>query len=490
MKKLRAATLCSGIGAPEHALADRYDFKFCAEIEKFPSTVLAHHYPKTPNLGDITKIDGTLWRDKIDIIIGGPPCQSFSVAGDRQSLDDPRGMLTFQYLELLKQIQPAIAIYENVYGILTSKENPWGKFLGCAIGSDEILPPLEKWRRAGMVAGKHVSVSWRTLNARNFGLAQNRERVYAVIVDSRKFGRLVSAPSWFDSRRFLSVSGEVSFESDGCVGVAAAKQSTREKAASDVGIRTEFPPPIAGTLGQGHGSGGNKIDGVGAYIPIAVGFSSIDCGNGAQSELSPTLRAGKCGNSSAVAFPTVGFSKVDAGGDTREECAPTLRAGNFKKSHISSTANGVSIAYSVDSRQGTLRQETSNALLAKGSGGWSLDQVSPVIVGQDLSWEIRRLTPIECERLQGFPDDYTNVYWRGKASSPNSLRYKALGNSMAVPCLRYIADCLDMVLQRYQQFFDSPDAFDVYLAGLQVEAKEQIARDRFKATEGTQLSLF
>lgn len=453
--KLCAATLCSGIGAPEHALADRYDFTFCAEIEKFPSTVLAHHYPETPNLGDITKIDGTLWRDKIDIIIGGPPCQSFSVAGDRQSLDDPRGMLTFQYLELLKQIQPAIAIYENVYGILTASENPWGKFLGLAVGSDEINPPLGRWKRAGMVAGKYVSVAWRTLNARNFGLAQNRERVYAVVVNSRRLGRLVGAPSWFNSRRFLSVSGEVSFEFDGCVGVAAAKQSTREKTAPNTATRIEFPPEYSDTLGQGHGSGGNRIDGIGAYIPIAVGFS-----------------------------------KVDAGGDAKEECAPTLRAGNFKNSHINGTASGASIAYPVDCRQATLRQEISNTLLAKGSGGWSLDQVSPVVSRQVLGWEIRRLTPIECERLQGFPDDYTNIPWRNKPYSPNSLRYKALGNSMAVPCLRYIADCLDMVLQRYQSFFAQPDALDIYLAGLQVEAKEQIARDRFKTTEGTQLSLF
>lgn len=453
--KLRAATLCSGIGGPERALADRYDFKFSAEFDKFPASVLAHHYPETPNLGDITKIDGTLWRDKIDIIIGGPPCQSFSVAGDRRSLDDPRGMLTFQYLELLKQIQPAIAIYENVYGILTSKDNPWGKFLGRVVGSDEIMPPGGKWRRAGMVAGKHVSVSWRTLNARNFGLAQNRERVYAVIINSRKLGRLVGAKPWFDSRRFLSVSGEISFEFDCCVGDFAPKQSTREKTAPNTGTRTEFPPEYSDTLGQGHGGGGNRIDGVGCYIPIAVGFGSIDYGNGAQSELSPTLRAGKSGNSSAVAFPAVGFSKVDAGNDAREECSPTLRAGNFTNSHISSTASGASIA--------------------RASG---------------VNWEIRRLTPIECERLQGFPDNYTNIPWRGKSDSPNGLRYKALGNSMAVPCLRYIGDCLDMVLRRYQTFFNQPDALDIYLAGLQSETKEQMMRDRFKATESTQLSLF
>lgn len=453
--KLTAATLCSGIGAPEHALSNRYDFKFCAEIEKFPSAVLAHHYPKTPNLGDIAKIDGTLWRDKIDIVIGGPPCQSFSIAGDRQSLNDPRGMLTFQYLELLNEIEPAIAIYENVPGILTAAENPWGKFLGCAIGSDEIVPPGGKWRRAGMVTGKYSSIAWRTLNARNFGLAQNRERVYAIIVDSRKLDRLVDSPSWFDSRRFLSVSGEISFEFDCRVGSVAPQQSTKEKATPDPGMRVEFPPGISDTLGQGHGGGGNRIGGIGAYIPSAIGFSSIDYGNGSQLELSPTLRSGKCGNSSAVAFPAVGFSKVDTGGDTKEECSPTLRACNSKKGQNSSTASGASIARATS-----------------------------------VSWEIRRLTPIECERLQGFPDNHTNIPWRGKSESPNGLRYKALGNSMAVPCLRYIGDCLDTVLRRYQTFFNQPDALDIYLAGLQSEAREQMVRDRFKATKGVQLSLF
>ena len=489
MNKLKVGTVCSGIGAPEHALADRCNFQFCAEIEKFPSAVLAHHYPEVPNLGDITQVDWAAWAGKIDLLIGGPPCQSFSIAGKRESLDDPRGMLTFKYIELLQQIQPAIAIYENVYGILTSQQNPWGQFLGRVIGSDEILPPGGKWKRAGMVAGEFVSITWRTLNARNFGLAQNRERVYAVITDSRKLGGLVGAKPWFGTQRFLSVSGEICFEFLGCNGDSTPKQSTGEKATSDAGTRIEFPPEFSDTLGQGHGAGGNRIDGIGCYIPAVVGFSSIDYGNGAAENLSPTLRAGKCGNSSAIAFPAVGFSKVDGGGDAREECAPTLRAGNFVDSHIGS-GNGVSIAHSLDARSMTLRQETSNTLLAKGSGGWSVDQTSPVVIGQDLNWEVRRLTPIECERLMGFADNYTNVPWRGKQDSPASLRYKALGNSMAVPCLQYLADSIDAVLEQYRAFFAQPDALDIYLAGLQIEAKEQLERDRFKELKGTQLSLF
>ena len=137
-----------------------------------------------------------------------------------------------------------------------------------------------------------------------------------------------------------------------------------------------------------------------------------------------------------------------------------------------------------------MRQETSNTLLAKGSGGWSVDQTSPVVIGQDLNWEVRRLTPIECERLMGFADNYTNVPWRGKQDSPASLRYKALGNSMAVPCLQYLADSIDAVLEQYRAFFAQPDALDIYLAGLQIEAKEQLERDRFKELKGTQLSLF
>lgn len=489
MNKLKVGTVCSGIGAPEHALADRYNFQFCAEIEKFPSAVLAHRYPKVPNLGDITQVDWAAWAGKIDLLIGGPPCQSFSIAGNRESLSDPRGLLTFKYIKLLQQVQPAIAIYENVPGILTAKQNPWGKLLGCLVNSNEILPPGGKWRRAGMAAGKYVSVAWRTLNARKFGLAQNRERVYAVITDSRKLGGLVGAKPWFDTQRFLSVSGEICFEFLGCNGDSTPKQSTGEKATSDAGTRIEFPPEFSDTLGQGHGGGGNRIDGVGCCIPAVVDFSSIDYGNGAAENLSPTLRAGKCGNSAAVVFPAVGFSKVDGGGDAREECAPTLRAGNFVDSHIGS-GNGVSIAHSLDARSMTLRQKTSNTLLAKGSGGWSVDQISPVVIGQDLNWEVRRLTPIECERLMGFADNYTNIPWRGKQDSPASLRYKALGNSMAVPCLQYLADSIDAVLEQYRDFFAQPDALDIYLAGLQIEAKKQMESDRFKELKGTQLPLF
>ncbi|NJR24514.1 MAG: DNA cytosine methyltransferase [Richelia sp. CSU_2_1] len=209
---LRVATLCSGIGAPEVAFKD-CEFVFAAEIDPFASAVLAHHYPNVPNLGDITKIDGRQWRGKVDLLIGGPPCQAFSMAGERKSLDDERGQLTFEYVRLLDQIQPSVAVYENVKGLLSDKQNAWGKFLALvASGGGELQPPGRRWGNAGLVVGSKRAIAWRVLNAQHFGLAQRRSRVYAVIVDPRNLGRLVARhpdltiEDWHKSREKLFLS--------------------------------------------------------------------------------------------------------------------------------------------------------------------------------------------------------------------------------------------------------------------------------------------
>jgi len=187
-------SVCSGIEAASvawHPLGWRA--AWLAEIEKFPSAVLAHHYPDVPNLGDMTTIAARIAAGEVaapDVLVGGTPCQAFSVAGLRGGLADARGQLTLSYVELANAIddarssrgeQPVIIVWENVPGVLSSKDNAFGCFLaGLAGESCELKPPGRKWSNAGCVFGPQRTVAWRILDAQFFGVAQRRRRVFVV----------------------------------------------------------------------------------------------------------------------------------------------------------------------------------------------------------------------------------------------------------------------------------------------------------------------
>lgn len=187
-------SVCSGIEAATvawHPLGWRA--AWYAEIEPFPSAVLAHHYPDTPNHGDMTRLAAMVLPGKIpapEVLVGGTPCQAFSVAGMREGLADPRGALTVKYVELLDAIDhvrtkrgepEATCVWENVPGVLSDKGNAFGCFLGALVGeSEELQPPGGKWKDAGCVYGPTRTAAWRVLDAQYFGLAQRRRRVFVV----------------------------------------------------------------------------------------------------------------------------------------------------------------------------------------------------------------------------------------------------------------------------------------------------------------------
>ena len=179
---IRMATICSGIGAPEVAsIGLPFEHVFMAEIEAFPSAVLAHHWPHVPNLGDMTKIYGEAYQGKVDVLVGGTPCQAFSVAGKRESLNDERGNLTLKFVELCDAINPAYVIWENVPGVFSTTDNAFGCFLGALSGNDgELFPAGDGWSNAGCVIGPRRKLAWRILDAQYFGLAQRRRRVFVV----------------------------------------------------------------------------------------------------------------------------------------------------------------------------------------------------------------------------------------------------------------------------------------------------------------------
>jgi DNA (cytosine-5)-methyltransferase 1 len=191
---MRFGSVCSGIEAASVAWEPLgWKAAWLAEIEPFPSAVLAHHYPEVPNLGDMTTLPARIRLGEVeapDVFCGGTPCQAFSVAGLRRSLDDARGNLSLTFCEIANAIDSvrrsagmaaSIVFWENVPGVLSTKDNAFGCFLAGLAGEDEALvAPGGRWTNAGFVDGPTRAVAWRTLNAEFFGVAQRRKRVFVV----------------------------------------------------------------------------------------------------------------------------------------------------------------------------------------------------------------------------------------------------------------------------------------------------------------------
>ena len=338
MSHLTYASVCSGIEAVSVAWKD-LDLKplWFSEIEPFPCAVLAHHYPNIPNYGDMTKLPERILSGEIeapDILVGGTPCQAFSVAGLRKSLSDERGNLTIVFVRILNAINTirrrrglpdAVALWENVPGILSTRDNAFGCFLSALLSeSQELVPTWGRWTSAGIVRTDEKEIAWRVLDAQYFGVPQRRRRVFLVAGnrDRRAAQILFEQPS--ESRN--------------------PKQGKKEE--------EEFA----------------------AFIESSFGT----------------------------------YRKSEVGGTIK-------RTGG-------ALSGGSETLIVVHNRQGA---DNTNVIYANKK-------------------KVRRLTPLECERLQGFPDNYTRIAWRNKPAEqcPDTPRYMAIGNSMAVPVIRWIGERL------------------------------------------------
>jgi DNA (cytosine-5)-methyltransferase 1 len=432
---MKFGSVCSGIEAASvawHKLG--WSASWLAEIEPFPSAVLAHHYPNVPNLGDMTQLPEKILSGEIeapDIFCGGTPCQAFSIAGNRNSLDDARGNLSLTFCEIANAIDsvrttPAIIFWENVPGVLSTKDNAFGCFLGELAGEDgELKPSGKKWTNAGMVLGPKRAVAWRVLDAQYFGLAQRRKRVFVV----------ASARDGFNP-------AEVLFEFDGLRRDTASSRNKKETTTSDVEesvraynkqrIGEYSTEDVASTCAARDYK--DATDLIVNVIPLntmtMLGRPSDDLkprmgsGIGKETDPSPTLTKA---HSHAVAYSIAEniINRQDHNGGngigSQEELQYTLNAtGVHGICTMSDVAGPLDASYykGQGSRQGGERE----------------------FVGYEMA--VRRLTPTECERLQGFPDGYTQIPWRNKSAEdcPDGPRYKALGNSWAVPVVAWIGE--------------------------------------------------
>lgn len=436
--KSKYGSVCSGIEAATvawHSLG--WEAAWLSEIEAFPSAVLAHHYPDVPNLGDMTKITPMILDGSVeapDVFVGGTPCQAFSVAGLRNSLEDDRGQLSITYIHTLDAIdivrqsrgeQPCIAVWENVPGVLSTKDNAFGCFLAGLSGEDDaLLPPRGKWTNAGCVVGPKRTVAWRVLDAQYFGVAQRRRRVFVV----------ASAREDFSPPKVL-------FEFEGMRRDTPPSREKREGVAGGVrtGIASGSDPDLMATLcakdNEKWGCNQWVKEGKAIIQPSYgipgnwIGSASENGGNAVEPmhDIEPCLtNTDRHGVAQPIAFKV--RCGCDGGGKGylgSDETAFTLSTTNDQ--HIAQP----SIVH------GTQDPCNSDIAFAQGrnNGGEN------VLIH---AMQVRRLTPVECERLQGFPDNYTNIPWRKKDESPDGPRYKALGNSMAVPVMKWIGERIQM----------------------------------------------
>ncbi|MBV5661827.1 DNA cytosine methyltransferase [Pseudomonas aeruginosa] len=553
-QELDFCTMCSGIEAPSVALEPiGFRARWFAEIEPFPSAVLAHHYPSVPNHGDMTKLIRRILTGAIEappLAIAGTPCQAFSVAGWREGLTDPRGALTIKFVETIDAIDlvrtrrsepECIAWWENVPGVLSDKENAFGCFLGALVGeSEELQPPGGKWKDAGCVYGPKRTAAWRILDAQYFGLAQRRRRVFVIASARAGFdpcevlferegmrrdhpprrgegqdlaGRAPFGPALQCGCGYLF---DLSLGQWGCpncegdegpavevmAGVPAFGGENQSRslfqagALTAHGVRNDFAsetfcvaPAVAGTLRSS--DGGSDVDHAAANHLVAGTLQAngkaagsatqqdAESGllvvhgtqdpdvlaniahplgrnhgqenavfafaensrsevrlEGGDGQIVGTLSAG--GGKPGQGQPCIAFSCKDHGADAGE-ISPTLRAMGHGASHANA---GGQVAVCITG-------EITHTLKAEGfdaseDGTGRGQPITPEAAG------VRRLTPRECERLQGFPDDYTLIPWRGKPATecPDGPRYKAIGNSKAVPVVRWIGRRLKAHLEK------------------------------------------
>lgn len=447
-------TVCSGIGAPELS-APWIDWRYQSEIEPFPSAVLAARFPNAVNLGDMNNFEE--WPDAtVDVLCGGTPCQSFSVAGLRKGLDDPRGNLMLTYLAIARRYRPRWLVWENVPGVLSSNEGrDFGTFL----------------RALGELG---YGFAYRVLDAqyvrtRNFPWAvpQRRRRVFVVgyLGDWRR-----AAAVLFDGE---SMSGNPAPRRE----AGKASPTIPARSTGGGGLGTDFdldgglgPSQIASTGNVAHclnAGGMGRIDyeteTMIAHALRGEGFDASEYGTGRSTPIVPVAIQERAVSENPENGPQGAVSRTDGAAYTLEarnkvqavafDCkgsqvqtsesgvSPPLRSMGHHHSHQNAGGHAA-VAFAENSRSEVrLCGGDGNVMSQLTTGGGKPGQGQPTIA---TPWAVRRLTPTECERLQGFPDCFTVIEYRGKPAA-DGPRYKALGNSWAINCGEWIFDRIRMV---------------------------------------------
>ena len=453
-------TVCDGIGCG-HLAFNQVGFE-CAwsfEIEPFPSAVLAYRFPEVTNHGDMLKCAGMVKAGEIeapDVFIGGTPCQAFSVAGKRKGLEDARGNLSLTFCGIADTIDdvrgrdgkpPCAVLWENVPGVLSDRGNAFGCFLGELAGSGcELQPAGGGWRNAGCVFGPRRTVAWRVLDSQFFGVAQRRRRVFVVASagdgcrpeevlferegvrrdspPSREAGKVVTHDAGSGSKVGHWDGGDchpsLCSGTRGTGGIAASNQELFSQRGSGL------VPDICGCLSDGAHNGGG-LNGQDAYsgriIPVACPSEvALLSGGDVCRTLSARHDSSPCADRGQEIIAICDVIHGDKSWNGKGWNGGGQMAVAFERRFVRTSGGQPSIDL-----QPCLRADANS-----GDGA--------PCVATDM--QVRRLTPRECERLQGLPDDWTLIPWRGKSAAdcPDGPRYKGIGNGQTVNVMRWLAE--------------------------------------------------
>lgn len=440
------------------------------------------------HFGDITKISGRT-VPVVDCIIGGSPCQDLSIAGKRAGLSGERSGLFMDQIRIIKEMRehsertigiprPQFAVWENVPGALSSNKGEDFRIAleeFCKIQDENAIvpePPKGKWSNSGAVVGDGWSVAWRVLDAQFWGVPQRRRRI-ALVADFGGYTApeiLFERKSLFGNTQTGRTQGK---ETAGRTGKSAESTGMYifkggNGAKAGLSLSTETAPCLT-AAGSGTNQApticiqGNCIDradtadcnGKGWRCDKSYTLNTIDRhavydgrGNG-NGTIAPTLTGDHARRVSA--YSDIVMRQRGFGDYTQSNIAGTLKAHDRKD-------NSDLVVYALDCRNLMVNETLSATIQAKNSGGYSLNYINPIQVNKS----VRRLTPLECERLQGYPDGWTNIGdWTDskgkKRKTSDSARYKALGNSIALPPWKWV---LKRLCAQYERDATMASLFD------------------------------
>jgi DNA (cytosine-5)-methyltransferase 1 len=427
---------------------------FFSEIEPFPSAVLAHHYQNTPNVGDMNLFYERAKHDAgyveslghIDLVCAGTPCQSFSLAGLRKGLDDPRGNLALVYLGIVERIKPTWVVWENVPGVLS---------LWSAVGEADENGEWEETNDfttfLAALGELGYGYAWRILDAQHFGVPQRRRRVFVVgyLGDWRRAAAVLferESVSRYPSPGKRSGKAVAALTANG-VGTCGADDTQCQSGHIMIATgqsNAEISEDASSTLNCNHeapiifdskqsvtqrsvpGPLSNTLDTDAGSLAVMVDFQ-----NNAIDDVSQTLQS-QNKSYSLNSLPSVMCLQSGDG------IAPTLTAPNTTKSVV----DGKRQDGSRQDKQPIVFQDKASTLTAGYSKNWNDGMSESMLVSSKSN--LRRITPVEAERLQGFLDNYTLIPFKKKKAA-DGPRYKAIGNSMAVPVMKWLGERIQLV---------------------------------------------
>ena len=413
---MRYASVCSGVEAASLAwMPLGWEAAWFSEIEPFPCAVLKERFPNVPNLGDMTKIEGKKYAGTVDLLVGGTPCQGFSVAGKQGGLDDPRSALCLAYCRLLETMRPRWFVWENVPGVFSTN------------GGEDFKAFIRKIDEIG------YSCAWRVLDAQYVrvdgyprAVPQRRRRVFVVGYsgDWRYPASVLFEPGCLPGntppRRVKGegVAREFAHSAGRTIEVMATGQANAETATDHcVNLTCNHEAPIV------------------CYENHAQDSRVKSCG---ECSTQINAKAGTGGGNLPLVHECYPINGMIIGEGVKvDDRHPTGIGADGDPVHTITATHHHAVAIA----ENTIGRKENNG--GNGTGAQeelAYTQNATGVMGVCTNATVRRLTPVECERLMGFPDNWTRIPWRGKPEEqcPDGPRYKACGNSMCVNVMRWI----------------------------------------------------